>query len=98
MTEVTALLSPTGDSNILAVQAFKGLHLEPPTKDVVSFVSTKILIYKIGCILNKKVFEPQNNKTNYVCFCSSKLHRIQLKIKFITIACSDCIYIFILLL
>lgn len=52
MTEVTALLSPTGDSNILAVQAFKGLHLEPPTKDVVSFVSTKILIYKIGCILN----------------------------------------------
>lgn len=37
MTEVTSLLSPIGETNILAVQAFKGLHLEPPTKDVVSF-------------------------------------------------------------
>lgn len=41
MSEVKTLLStPTqpGDLNILAVQAFKGLHLEPPTKDVVSFI------------------------------------------------------------
>lgn len=37
MTEVASLLNtvPSG-SNILSVQQFKGLSLEPPTKDVVS--------------------------------------------------------------
>lgn len=46
MTEVTSLLSPIGESNILAVQAFKGLHLEPPTKDVVSIT----FIFKIKLV------------------------------------------------
>lgn len=39
MTEVSSLLSPPpigGDSNVLAVKAYTGLHLEPPTRDLVS--------------------------------------------------------------
>lgn len=36
MTEVASLLNVPSGSNILSVQQFKGLSLEPPTKDVVS--------------------------------------------------------------
>lgn len=42
MTEVSSLLSPSpvgGDSNVLAVKAYRGLHLEPPTRDLVSWNS-----------------------------------------------------------
>lgn len=41
MAEVSSLISPSpvGDSNILAVTAYRGLHLEPPTRDLVSEIN-----------------------------------------------------------
>lgn len=45
MIEVPSPVS--NDSNVLAVQSYTGLHLEPPTRDVVSFASNFLLIFSL---------------------------------------------------
>lgn len=49
MTEVASLNTPapTADPNILAVTAYTGLHLEPPTKDVVSLIASNEFEYTL---------------------------------------------------
>lgn len=53
MTEVSSLLSQSpidGDAKVLSVTKYTGLHLEPPTRDVVSQTKTA---KKTNKLLNK---------------------------------------------
>lgn len=51
MIEVPSPVS--NDSNVLAIQSsYTGLHLEPPTRDVVSFTSNFLLIFTLLFFIN----------------------------------------------
>lgn len=64
MTEVSSLLSQSpidGDAKVLSVTKYTGLHLEPPTRDVVS--QTKTAKKRINYWINQMQFAAIKNQS-----------------------------------